>query len=141
MRGVCLTIHVRVMCSVVNQLHKYVCFSAGCIRTESVNKIWDRFLFIFSFRYGEKKSVSCVLFISHVVVASILLKKRRFCCWASLSALIILLHNPQETDSVVMLDMHAFKFTWLRFFPVQTKKLRSSISSCVAPQGDVFKIG
>ena len=27
------------------------------------------------------------------------------------------------------------------FFPVQTKKLRSSISSCVAPQGDVFKIG
>lgn len=52
-----------------------------------------------------------------------------------------IIDNPQETDSVVMLDMHAFKFTWLRFFPVQTKKLRSSISSCVAPQGDVFKIG
>ena len=30
-------------------------------------------LFIFSFRYGEKKSVSRVLFISHVVLPSILL--------------------------------------------------------------------
>ena len=36
--GVCLTIHVHVMSS-VNQLHKYVCFSVGCLGNESVNKI------------------------------------------------------------------------------------------------------
>ena len=30
--------------------------------------------------------------------------------------------NPQETDALVMLDMHAFKFTWLCFFHVRTKK-------------------
>ena len=55
-------------------LHKSAYLSVGYIGKESVNKIWDHFLFIFPFRYGEKKSVSRVLFIFHVVLASILLR-------------------------------------------------------------------
>ena len=60
-------------------LHKSAYLSVGCIGNESVNKIWDRFLFIFTLRYGKKKSVYRVLFIFHVVLASILLRKRKFC--------------------------------------------------------------
>ena len=61
------------------KLHKSACLSGGCVRTESVNKICDRFLFIFSFRYGKKKSVSRVLFIFHMIPASMLLRKQKFC--------------------------------------------------------------
>ena len=32
------------------------------------------------------------------------------------------MHNPQETDSLVMLDMHTFKLVWLFFFLCRQKK-------------------
>ena len=42
---------------------------------------------------------------------------------ASLSVLIILLHNPQAKDSLVMLDMHTFKLIWLFFSCADKKKV------------------
>ena len=60
LRGVCLT--VRVICLLI-QLHKSSCFSARCKRTESVNTIWDHFLFIFTLDM-ERRTVfpACFLF-------------------------------------------------------------------------------
>ena len=35
---------------------------------------------------------------------------------------MILMHNPQATDSLVMLDMHTFKLIWLFFSCADKKK-------------------
>ena len=69
LRGVCLT--VRVICLLI-QLHKSACFSALCKRTESVNKIWDNFLVIFTLDMGRRTVFpACFLFF-------MCLRKRNF---------------------------------------------------------------
>ena len=69
LRGVCLT--VRVICLLI-QLHKSACFSALCKRTESVNKIWDNFLVIFTLDMGRRTMFpACFLFF-------MCLRKRNF---------------------------------------------------------------